>query len=267
MSESTYTVKEFATMTGVTERTLRYYDRIELLKPSKYSEKGHRLYVMDDIEKIQKILTLKYLGYSLSEIQDNLIENSNHHLHETLKLQKEMLLKKREEIDIVIRTISKAESLVQNKDIDNQLLLTIIHSIQHENTQKKYFEKHLSKKLVDQAFLENRPEEERIEIEQQFVQLLADYQEFQLKGYKPSNAQVQELTQKLFIQIEEIFTPEMVNELEGLQDETEGLLQFSFIPQAVQSFIEESVRVFEKNHNCEGLLKGFENSKSLGEQV
>jgi DNA-binding transcriptional MerR regulator len=94
MKGTEYTVKEFAKFTGVTERTLRYYDKVGLLKPSNYNEKGHRLYQFDDLGKVQKILTLKYLGYSLSEIKKNINESSDNHLRDTLNQQKEMLIKK-----------------------------------------------------------------------------------------------------------------------------------------------------------------------------
>ncbi|WP_353961243.1 MerR family transcriptional regulator [Paenibacillus sp. S-12] len=57
-----YTVKAFAKLTGVTERTLHFYDRKGLLAPSSYNEHGHRLYSKDDIPTMQKIITLKYLG-------------------------------------------------------------------------------------------------------------------------------------------------------------------------------------------------------------
>ena len=73
LNEKMYTVKEFADLTGVTERTLRYYDRKGVLVPTNYNKKGHRLYDHEDIVKMQKVLTLKYLGFSLNEIIENLI--------------------------------------------------------------------------------------------------------------------------------------------------------------------------------------------------
>ncbi len=70
-----FTVGEFAKKAGVTLRTLRYYDKIDLLKPSSYNEAGHRLYSKEDFPKLQKILTLKFIGLSLDEIKDIMTED------------------------------------------------------------------------------------------------------------------------------------------------------------------------------------------------
>lgn len=248
MKKKEYTVKEFATFTGVTERTLRYYDRIGLLKPSRYSEKGHRLYEIEDLVKMQKILTLKYLGYSLSEIEKNIIENNHHQLRDTLKLQKDMLIKKREEIDLIIQTISKAEEIVQNNDLSSELLLTIIHSIQHEQVQKDFFAKHMSKELVNQAFLENRSEKEKIEIEQKLVGILENYQALKQQGLRQEDDRVQELTKQLFIILNGILTPEIKKEIDSLKDEYEAEFQVSFLPKEIQTFIEEAIRLYEESN-------------------
>ena len=60
-----YTSGEFARKANVTLRTIRYYDKQGILKPSKVNEKGYRYYTDGDFAKLQKILSLKYLGFSL----------------------------------------------------------------------------------------------------------------------------------------------------------------------------------------------------------
>src|SRR5437899_6587239 len=62
-------VGELARRTGLTIRTLHHYDEIGLLKPSLHTETGHRLYAHDDIARLQQIVSLKQLGFSLEEIQ------------------------------------------------------------------------------------------------------------------------------------------------------------------------------------------------------
>ena len=66
------TVGQLAKEMDVTVRTLQYYDKEGLLKPSQKSEGGRRLYTDKDIVKLHKILSLKYLGFSLDKIKDNL---------------------------------------------------------------------------------------------------------------------------------------------------------------------------------------------------
>lgn len=65
-----YKVQEFAKMAGVTERTLRYYDKIELLTPSHKNEAMHRFYTDDDFKRLKKITSLKFLGFSIAEIKE-----------------------------------------------------------------------------------------------------------------------------------------------------------------------------------------------------
>lgn len=62
------TVGELARKAGVTVRTIQYYDQKGLLTPSAKGPQGQRLYTGDDLEGLYRILTLKYLGLSLSDI-------------------------------------------------------------------------------------------------------------------------------------------------------------------------------------------------------
>jgi DNA-binding transcriptional MerR regulator len=70
LDEKLFTTGEFASMAGTTLRTLRYYDTIGLLKPSKYDTFGRRFYSKKDFGRLQKILTLKFIGLSLDEIEN-----------------------------------------------------------------------------------------------------------------------------------------------------------------------------------------------------
>jgi DNA-binding transcriptional MerR regulator len=63
-------VGELARRTGLTVRTLHHYDEIGLLKPSLHTEAGHRLYTTDDIARLQQVLSLRQLGFSLDEVRD-----------------------------------------------------------------------------------------------------------------------------------------------------------------------------------------------------
>ena len=67
------TVGEAAEKTGVTVRTLQYYDREGLLSPSAESEGGRRLYTDKDLVMLHQIISLKSLGFSLNDIKHRLI--------------------------------------------------------------------------------------------------------------------------------------------------------------------------------------------------
>ena len=82
-----YRVAEFAKLSGVTVRTLQYYDRIELLKPSNTTEGGHRLYRRHDLLRLQQILTLKWMGFKLDQIKD-LLDSPRYDLRTALHMPK-----------------------------------------------------------------------------------------------------------------------------------------------------------------------------------
>ncbi|GIO13024.1 hypothetical protein J19TS2_25790 [Cohnella xylanilytica] len=94
-------VGELAKLSGVTVRTLRFYDQIGLLSPSDQTESGHRLYLEPDIARLQQIQALKEMGLSLEEIKSFLAGERNtplevvklqiERLRETIRLQQKLL--------------------------------------------------------------------------------------------------------------------------------------------------------------------------------
>src|SRR6516164_10115686 len=63
-------VGELARRTGLTVRTLHHYDELGLLKPSLHTAAGHRLYTAADIARLQQVLSLRQLGFSLEQVRD-----------------------------------------------------------------------------------------------------------------------------------------------------------------------------------------------------
>src|SRR5688572_33314365 len=61
-------VGELAKRTGLTIRTLHHYDEIGLLKPSLHTESGHRLYTAADVARLQQVISLRQLGFSLEDV-------------------------------------------------------------------------------------------------------------------------------------------------------------------------------------------------------
>ncbi len=66
-------IGDIAELTGMTVRTLRYYEEIELIEPSSRTEAGHRLYGPDAVEQLYKISMLRQLGLSLAEVRSSLV--------------------------------------------------------------------------------------------------------------------------------------------------------------------------------------------------
>ena len=85
-----YKVGEFAALTGVSVRTLHHYDRRALLQPSSRSEAGYRLYATGDLLRLQQILTLRYLGFSLASIGE-ILGRPNFDLEASMRIQGDVI--------------------------------------------------------------------------------------------------------------------------------------------------------------------------------
>ena len=95
------TVKEFAEMTGVSVRTLQYYDEIGLLPPANRSESGYRLYDDESLERLQQILLFRVLEFSLDDI-GKIVGDPHFDKMRALEQQIELLTLKKEHLENLI---------------------------------------------------------------------------------------------------------------------------------------------------------------------
>ncbi len=100
------TVKEISDLTGISVRTLHYYDEIGLLKPTDKSEAGYRLYDDKALETLQQILFFREFDISLKEIKA-VIENPALEKNQILQMQRKMLVTKKERMDRLITGIDR----------------------------------------------------------------------------------------------------------------------------------------------------------------
>ena len=124
-----YTTGQFMKLAHVTKKTLRYYDEKNILKPSMVTEKGVRLYTDNDLAKLQQILLLKYLGFSLSDIKDMQVDDADKHfINNSLNIQLKLVEDRIEQLQLVASTIKEAtEKIKANQDIDWTNLFDLIH--------------------------------------------------------------------------------------------------------------------------------------------
>ncbi|SEO61015.1 MerR family transcriptional regulator [Paenibacillus sp. OV219] len=113
--EQLYRSSAFAKKAGVSVRTLQFYDKSGVLSPSSRTASGHRLYREADLAKLQHILALKFLGFSLAELK-SLRQMEPQQFGAALVVQKQMLLERRAHLDAVLHAIEKAEKLVPSND-------------------------------------------------------------------------------------------------------------------------------------------------------
>ena len=124
-----YTSGEFAEKAHVSIRTIRYYDQKNLLKPAARAKGGARRYTDQDFAKLQQILLLKYLGFSLSEIREMTIGSGDAQvLLNSLQIQKRLAEERLEEMKNVITAIdSTSQALKSNRQVDWSQMLKLIH--------------------------------------------------------------------------------------------------------------------------------------------
>lgn len=110
------TVHEVSKRTGVSIRTLQYYDKIGLLSPTEYTEAGYRLYDGAALERLQQILLFRELEFSLKEIQTTL-QSPDFDRDRALEQQMALLTLKKEHLDNLI-TFARGLKQVGGKNMD-----------------------------------------------------------------------------------------------------------------------------------------------------
>ena len=109
VKEGMYTVKELARLTGLTPRTLRYYDAIGLLRPRRGRDNDYRLYGPEEVDRLQQILLCREMGLPLEEIK-NLLDAPGFDREAALREHLSRLLERRREVDALIRAVRHALS-------------------------------------------------------------------------------------------------------------------------------------------------------------
>ena len=137
-----YSSGEFARMAHVTLRTIRYYDKHDILKPTWVSESGARFYTDEDFARLQQILLLKYLGFSLEDIREMTIGDSNYHfMLNSLNLQLKLVQDRIEQMQLVEKAIRNTARAIQtDHTVDWSQMLDLIHLTGMEKSLKNQYQ-------------------------------------------------------------------------------------------------------------------------------
>ena len=101
-----YTINKLAKLAGISTRTLRYYDKLDLLTPNRLSSNGYRIYGQKEIDKLQHILFYRELGLPLGEIK-HIISSESFDVTDALHAHLSALLAKRNQLDALIINVQK----------------------------------------------------------------------------------------------------------------------------------------------------------------
>ena len=119
--DTLYSVHEFAELTGITVKALHHYDRLGLLKPRRTAA-GYRIYTKRDLEPLEQIVALKFLGLPLKQIRA-VLGRAETTLPEALRQQRLALEEKQRVLALAISAISDAEKEIRPGESDDPAIL------------------------------------------------------------------------------------------------------------------------------------------------
>ncbi len=131
MKQKLYSTGQFARRADVSVRTIQYYEKKGLIHPRQIGENGYRYYGEDEFARLQRILTLKLLGFSLEEIQElSLHEDNRDFLQHSFEMQLTLVRKKIQHLQAVEESIQNVSRKVQeNRQTDWEEITKLIRII------------------------------------------------------------------------------------------------------------------------------------------
>lgn len=177
-----YTVQKLGRIAGVSTRTLRYYDEIDILKPARKNSSGYRIYSQAEVDKLQQILFYRELGLELESIK-KIINDPAFNGSEALKKHREQLLVKRKQLDLLINNVEKTISAAEGKSqmADNEKFEGFKKKMIENNEQQygeeireKYGDDTVDKSNAKMLNMSEEKYQEFIRLEQEVLNSLAE---------------------------------------------------------------------------------------------
>ena len=195
------TVKEVSKITGISVRTLHYYDEIGLFKPTLVSEAGYRLYDDKALEILQQILFFREFDMPLKEIKA-VLKNPDLDKNELLKSQQKLLILKKERLERIIGSIddilkgeNKMDFEVFNKTDIEQMYRDMLKNMTDE--QKNIFIKEYgSMEAFEQHFLGSAASPQAQKNFEKVVEWYGDKESAMTAAANPENPEILEAYQK-----------------------------------------------------------------------
>lgn len=177
-----YTIQELANLSGVSTRTLRYYDEIGLLKPTRTNAAGYRFYAQAEVDMLQQILFYRALDIKLATIQQ-IIQAPDFQQKEALKSHRVALLQRKQQLEQLLQTVEQTiQSLEEEKPMTNEAKFEGFKEKLIEENEKQYGEEIRAKygnETIDasNAKIRNMTEEQYEAMQQLEQQLFARLKE------------------------------------------------------------------------------------------
>jgi MerR family transcriptional regulator, thiopeptide resistance regulator len=193
MTERTYRIREFANLAGVTVRALHHYDRLGLLRPRR-TQTGYRVYSARDLELLEQIVALKFIGLPLNKIK-HLLRRNIADLSMALRAQRTLLEEKKSLLERAISAVGEAErALLAGQDIDGRVFRHIIEVMEMQNNNEEWNQKYEALVQGKMERLKAMSPEEKVRIREQWTALFRDIEK--VLNEDPASARVQQLTDR-----------------------------------------------------------------------
>jgi MerR family transcriptional regulator, thiopeptide resistance regulator len=236
-------VGDLAKRTGLTVRTLHYYEELRLLTPSQRSEAGHRLYNTADIARLQQIKSLRQLGFSLDEIKA-LLESPDFSPYHTIQLH---LARLREQIELQQQLCRRLEALADHLCAEEEVSVEdFIKTIEVISMVEWNFTPEQMEEIQERG--RQLGEEHIREVEAEWPQLIAKMKVEMDNGADPASPTVLALT-KRWIELVNEFTggnPEIHKALNDRYHNDSALQQQTGIDPQLLQYVGKSMAAYHK---------------------
>lgn len=205
-----YTVKQLAKLSGVSVRTLHFYDEIGLLKPAYYGENRYRYYEEEQLLMLQQILFYRELDFSLSDIQ-RLLSSSDFDKVEALNSHKQILKNGFERTKKLLETIDKTISHLRGHTTmkDEELYYGFDSEKQKEHEKSLVERGIVTQDLLDECNKKIKywGDKEKNAFIQDMEKILQEIVAAINKKLAPSDAEVQNLMRQHYVWLERTWNP------------------------------------------------------------
>lgn len=194
-----YRTAAFGRLAGVTPRALRHYERLGLLKP-KRSQAGYRIYTERDLESLEEIVALKFIGVPLKEIAAIRVRKAP--FVEVLRAQREMLEAKRRTVTEAISAVSAAETLLRAGAAVDVILFRRIIEVMHMDRHEDAVTTYVALLKAKTAHLSSLTSEQRSHLKEKWTALIADVRN--AMDEDPASAEAQALLDRWLAMLREL---------------------------------------------------------------
>jgi len=186
-------IKEFAEAAGVTVRTLHLYDQIGLLEPAALSEAGYRLYGEAELERLEHILALRFLGFTLEQIKE-LLRGTPRPLAVALQMQRDLIARRKRRLESALAAIDEALRESEPAGIWPKLRTIIeVFNVQNDwDWTKNYYSEAALEQI--EANRRNTAQEAMERGQRDWASLIAEVEDAASRGIDPSSEEARALT-------------------------------------------------------------------------